>query len=160
MYCFSHGRRAFIDQMDLVRIMKLNTLSVDVVDESQWSWQLRAGMDRVNRQDEGRYDGVGSFGLGRAKKLNEEVIVYGMVDMAGHTLSPYARLRPYAGLRFDFGKTRAWMFGGVESTDYKGGFNDVWGGKIQYQCSKNTAIYLGSSNEKAARATLGLDWYW
>ena len=151
--------KIFLDQLDFIRVMNLNTLPIQLEDENQWSWKLRVGADRVEKQGKYLYDGVVSFGAGYAWKWNENIITYGIADIAAHTLSPYVRLRPHLGLRFDWGKTRAWFYLGTESVSYNK-FSEIWGGKIQYQLTDRYAFYAEFSNEKATQSSVGLKWYW
>lgn len=147
----------FLDQLDLIRIINLNTLPIQLEGENQLSWKLRIGVDRFEK--EGKYDGVMSFGAGYAFQWNKNITSYGMTDIAAHTLSPYVRLRPHLGLKFDWGKTRAWFYLGTESVNYNK-FSDVWGGKIQYQLTDRYAFYAEFSNEKATPNSVGIKWYW
>ncbi len=149
-----------MDQFDLIRVLNLNTLSVPVVDENQWSWKLRIGSNRIKEEDRDHYDGVVSFGAGQAWQLNETTIGYGMVDFAAHTFSPFVRTRPHLGLKFDLGDLRTWLYFGYESVDYDVRFRDVWGGKIQYNLTDRYAVHAEFSNEIATRASVGLNWYW
>ena len=135
-------------------------MPIAVAGENQWSWQLRIGADRIKDTGEDRYDGIGSFGIGRAWKANGNIAYYGMVDFAGHTISPYVRLRPHLGFKFDGGGCRAWLYIGAGSTGYGGKFREIWGGKIQYQLSNRIAIHIEVSNERATRTLVGLNWYW
>jgi hypothetical protein len=157
---FENEHEIFIDKIDLIRVLNLNTLSVQAVAESQWSWKLRIGTDRIVENSEHRYDGVVSFGAGRAWKWNETIICYGMVDLAAHTLSPFVRARPHLGLIFNFGKLRTWLYFGAESVDYDPEFHDVWGGKIHYRLTDQYAVQIEFSNEMATRTSVGLNWYW
>jgi hypothetical protein len=99
---FEGRNKVFVDKFDLLRILNLNTLSVQVMEESQWSWKLRVGLDRIKENEKNQYDGVLSFGAGQAWKCNENIMSYAIVDLAGHTLSSYARVRPHLGVRCDF----------------------------------------------------------
>jgi len=157
---FEEEHNAFLDQLDLVRVLNLNTLPVAVADESQWSWQLRGGVDRIEEDGENRYDGIVSFGAGHAWLWNDAIIGYGMLDVAGHTLDPFVRLRPHLGLKFDLGELRTWVYSGAESVNYEWKFHEIWGGKMQYQLTDRYAIHLEVSNEKATRTSLALNWYW
>jgi len=149
----------FLDQLDFIRVINLNTLPIQLEDESQWSWKLRVGADRIEKEGKYLYDGVVSFGAGYAWKWNENLISYGIADISAHTLSPYVRLRPHLGFKFDWGKTRAWFYLGTESVSYNK-FSEVWGGQIQYQLTDRYAFYAEFSNEKATRSSVGLKWYW
>lgn len=157
---FEDEQNIFVDQFDLIRILNLNTLTVPVADESPWSWQVRLGMDRHKEDDADRYDGVASFGVGRAHKWNETLTLYGMVDLAGHSLFPNIRLRPHLGMRWDFGRLRAWLYFGWQTSSYEGDISDVWGGKVQYSLGNRSSVHTEFSSEKAARASVGWNWYW
>ena len=130
------------------------------MDESQWSWQLRVGLDRIKENEENRYDGVLSFGAGWAWKWNQTITGYAINNLAGHTLSPYVRMRPNLGVKCDFGDFRFSLYGGAESVSYDGRFRDIWGGKMQYQLTARVAVYAEVSNENATLTSVGLNWYW
>ncbi len=157
---FEEEHTAFLDQFDLIRILKLNTLAVSAPDERQWSWKLRVGVDRIKNDEDNQYDGIFSFGAGQAWKWNSKLTAYTIVDVAGHTLAPYARLRPHLGIRWDWGATRAWTYFGAESIDYNPKFSEVWGGKVLQRLSSRSALSAEVTNERATRYTLGLEWYW
>lgn len=152
--------KVFVNRFDLIRILNLNTLSVKVTDESSLSWKLRLGLDRVKENEQDSYDGVFSLGGGKSWFLNNNILIYGLIDFAGHTTFPEARIRPHIGCRFDFMDFKMLVFRGVESKDYSGGFNPVWGGKIQYTITPKTSLYAEFSNERATRFSAGLNWYW
>lgn len=153
-------RMVFIDQLDFIRILKLNTRSVAVVDESQWSWQLRISTTRIEDSGKTHHDGVMSFGAGRARKWNETFTSYGIVDFAAHTHFPAVRLRPHLGMIFSLAEIRAWLYFGAESVNYNAKFRDVWGGQIQYQLHDRYSVRIEVSNEKATRLSVGLNRYW
>ncbi len=140
----------FLDTVDLIRVMNINTRPIQIEGENKLSWKLRLGVDRIKN----KYDGVASFGVGYARQWNQNIIGYGMVDFAAHTLSPLIRLRPHLGLRLDFGKTKTWLYIGTES----GSNHTEWGGKMQYQFNKQYAFYTTFSNEEYT--SVGLKWYW
>ncbi|OAD19577.1 hypothetical protein THIOM_004778 [Candidatus Thiomargarita nelsonii] len=57
--------KIFLDQLDLIRVINLNTLPIELEDENQWSWKLRVGADRLEKKGKKYlYDGVASFGGG------------------------------------------------------------------------------------------------
>lgn len=151
--------KVFFDELDLIRVLNLSTLPVRVVDEGQWSWALRLGVDRVEVNEGDEYDGVASFGAGRAWKWNGTITSYGLVEAAAHTLDPYVRLRPHLGLKFDFGKTQAWGYLGAETVNYRAGVRDVWGGKLQYQWNERYSLRAEFSNENATRVSIGINRY-
>ena len=49
-------------------------------------------------QDEGRYDALFQFGIGRAWQISPKATVYAMTDAAAHSLEAYLRLRPHLAL--------------------------------------------------------------
>ncbi|MBU2541143.1 MAG: DUF4105 domain-containing protein [Candidatus Omnitrophica bacterium] len=157
---FGDEHKVFLDKLDLLRILNLNTLPVSVVDESQWSWQLRIGSNRIKDNEKYSYDGVVSFGLGRAKKWNEAITSCGMVDFAAHTISPLVRLRPHLGLKFDLREMQTWLYFGAESVNYDAEFREAWGGKLQYQLNDRYAVHVELSNENATRVSFGVSSYW
>jgi hypothetical protein len=156
---FRDGSRVFADRFDLIRILNLNTLSVKIGDENQWSWRLRVGMDRIEGNEGDEYDGIVSFGAGRAWKWNEPITGYGMVDLAAHTIDPYIRLRPHLGLKFDLGVIQTWLYFGMESVNYRAKFSEVWGGKMQCRLNERSAVHIEYSNENATLLSAGINWY-
>ena len=83
-----------------------------------------------------------------------------MMDLAAHTNSPHARVRPHFGLRVASDILKMLAFYGAESRGYDGEFKKVWGGKLQYQLNNRFAIFGEISNETATRSTVGLSWNW
>ena len=151
--------KIFFDELNLIRVLNLSTLPVQVVDEGRWSWALRLGVDRVEVNERDGYDGVASFGAGRAWKWNEPITSYGLVEAATHTLDPYVRLRPHFGLKFDLGKTQVWGYLGAETVNYRAGLRGVWGGKLQYQWNERYSLRAEFSNENATRVSVGINRY-
>lgn len=60
---FEGKNKAFLDKFEVLRILNLNTLSVKIMGESQWSWQLRAALNRIKDDEKNLYDGDISFVL-------------------------------------------------------------------------------------------------
>jgi hypothetical protein len=46
---FEDEHKFFLDQLDFIRVINLNTLSIQLEDENQWSWKLRVGADRLEK---------------------------------------------------------------------------------------------------------------
>jgi len=157
---FEDEHRVFVDQFELIRILNLNTLPVSVVDESRWSWQLCLGTKRIERKGKYRYDGVAGYGVGYARQWNKNIIGFGMVDVAVHTISPFVRLRPHLDLKFDWGEMRTRLYFGAESVNYNIELRDVWGGKIQYYLNDQYAVHAEFSNENSRRVSIGATSYW
>jgi Domain of unknown function (DUF4105) len=150
----------FVDKVDLIRILNLNLFSGKVQQENPWSWQLRVGMDRIEKDGENLFDGLASFGIGHGRKWNEHLTGYAMMEFAAHTISPFIQIRPHLGGIIKVGGLRTWVYFGAESIDYKGDFSGVWGGKVQYYITNRYAVRLEFSNELATQASLGINWYW
>jgi hypothetical protein len=156
---FQEDDSFFVDRYDLIRIINFNTTPETSANSGPLSWELRIGSERVRDDDKDRYDAIIALGFGRATQLTRSVILYGMVDGALHSVESYARLRPHLGVRFDGGAAKVWLYGGAQSEGYITGWNEVWGGKGQYQTSERTALYAEISNEQATRYTTGLSWF-
>ena len=153
-------REIFLDQLDLIRLSSLNTLPVPLAGENPLSWQLHVGVVRVDNGDKPAYDGAASVGVGYAKSWHPRIIGYAMADLAVHTLAPHARLRPHLGLSAHLAGLRTWAYVGTESIGYRGRFQAVWGGKLEVSLTKRLALQAEFSNERATRASLGLNVNW
>ena len=154
------GREIFLDQFDLIRLSSLNTLPVPLAGENPLSWQLHAGVVRVDNGDKPAYNGAASFGVGYAASWHPGIIGYAMADVAVHTLSPHARLRPHLGLSVHLAGLRTWAYVGTESVGYRGRFRAVWGGKLEMPLTERLALQAEFSNDRATRAVLGLNVNW
>lgn len=150
----------FIDKLDFIRVRKLKTVSMAIDDENPWSWQLRIGTMLTEYKGQPENDGVFSFGAGRAWKLNDSISLYAITDAAAHTLRPHARLRPHVGIIAGKGSIKSWWYSGVETINYDGEFDIIWGGQIQYKLSRQLAVFLGFSNERTTKTSAEFRWYW
>ena len=157
---FEDRGEIFLDQLDLIRLSSLNTLPVPLGGENPMSWQLRVGAVRVETEEKPAYDGTASFGVGYAKSWRPGIIGYVMADLAVHTLSPHARLRPHLGLSANWADFRTWAYVGTESVGYRGHFRAVWGGKLEVSLTKHFALHAELSSERATHAALGLNLNW
>lgn len=155
------GRRGvFLDQLDLLRVRKLNTVQTPIAGESRYSWGLNVGTKRVEHEGEIRVDALASYGIGRAWKWGDSITLYAMTDLAGHRLAPNIRLRPHIGVTGGTGPWRTWLQFGVENPDEGANWREVWGGVLQYHLSRNNAVRIEFSNETAMRTSVSLSWYW
>ena len=150
----------FLDQLDLLRVSSLSTLGIPLYGENRLSWQLHVGTVRVDHAGDAAHDGTASFGVGFAGSWGAGVIGYAMADLAVHTQSPHARLRPHLGLNARLGGLRAWAYAGAESSDSSGGFQAVWGGTFQVSLTERLALRAELSSERATRWTLAAEWNW
>ena len=143
-----------------VRVSSLNTSGIPLEGENRLSWQLGVSAVRVDDEGDPAYDGTAGFGIGYARSWGPGITGYAMTDLAVHTLVPHARLRPHVGLSAHLGGLRTWSYAGAESTDYGGGFQPVWGGKLQFSLNRRVALHAEFSSQRATRATLGVEWNW
>jgi hypothetical protein len=150
----------FIDTFDVIRIRKFKTDIMALDDESPWSWQLRVGARLSAYEDKSKYDGLFSFGAGRAWKLNNTIIFYAMTDVSAHTIQSHARLRPHVGIIAGKGSVRSWWYAGVETNNYNGDFDAIWGGQVQCKLSVQFALFLSIANDKTRKTSIEFRWYW
>ena len=153
-------RKIFLDQLDVIRLSSLNTLPVPLAGENPLSWQLHVGVVRVDNGDKPAYNGAARVGVGYAKSWHPGIIGYAMADLAVHTMSPHARLRPHLGLNAHLAGLRTWAYVGTESVGYRGRFRAVWGGKLEVSLTERLALQAELNNERATRAVLGLNVNW
>ncbi|MEK7285988.1 MAG: DUF4105 domain-containing protein [Nitrospirota bacterium] len=157
---FEEDQKIFLDHLDMIRIFNTNRLSIPIAGENQFSWDLRAGVSRVENNGADGYDGLVSFGVGYGWAPRQRPIAgYAMVDLAAHTLDPLVRLRPHVALQADIGQLRVWAYTGAESAGYNGDFNSIWGGKFQYLINSRYALQIELTNERFTRASVGINWY-
>lgn len=150
----------FFDKVDIIRIRKIKTTVMSIGDENPWSWQLHMGTMRTEPNDTFRYDGIFSFGAGRAWKLNNSALFYAITEASAHTISPHARLRPHVGMAVGNDLIKSWWYAGAESIDYNGAFNAIWGGQFQYNIAAQFAAFLEVSKEKTTKVSFELRTYW
>ena len=83
-----------------------------------------------------------------------------MVDAAAHTLEPYARIRPHAGITLDAGRLKTHLYAGVETENYEFKTREIWSGQVQYQMTGRSAFKIEASNEQAGRYLAGFNYFW
>lgn len=150
----------FFDQLDFIRVRKLNTMRGTLPGESGLSWELDIAARRVEHDGQLRTDALVRFGSGLAWKWGPAVTFYTMTDVAAHSLSPEARARPHVGVLIAAERWRTAMQLGMENTDGAKNWRDVWSGKVQYQISTNQALRIELTNETAMREAVSLIWHW
>lgn len=148
----------FIESFDLLRIRKLKQRVIE--DENPWSWEFQTGAQLSEENGMSKYEGLLRFGVGRAWRFDGRWTLYAMADLEGHTLKPYARLRPHVGLLADLGRVKASVYGGVTNRDYKGEIEAVWGGQLQYGLLDQMSLFASVKKERTTRTSAELRWYW
>lgn len=157
---FQEEHQVFVDRFDLIRILNLETMPLDVIREGKYSWSARIGLDRLEVNNKFSYDGLGALGVGQTLRVNEQILGYVMIDAAGHSIAPYGRLSPYLGLELSFGKLKTAVAGGIETSDYRGGFTETCEAKIQYQINRDYAAKIEFSNKLASRLNISFNYFW
>lgn len=155
-----HDWKPFIDQIDVVRVRKLNTRRTQITGESRLSWQLQVGARRVEHSGAPRHDGFTRIGAGRAWKAADDLAVYGMMDVAVHARTPHGRMRPHVGLIGGGGGWRVEFKLGLEKGIDGEPWQGVWSGQLQYHLSKGQAVHLDFANDVFTRGALSLIWFW
>lgn len=153
-------QRSFLSRIDVVRVRKFNTLKTPIADESNLSWQFRLGAQRVYDRRATHTDGLISYGLGRAWRWNDNAGAYAIADLAAHTVAPNARVLPHFGIFHATGPWGTTFKFGVENADDANGWRGVWGGRLQFQYSKDQILRLDIGNETTTRLALSAIWHW
>jgi len=146
----------FLDQLDLIRIRKIKTGFMTADKENPWSWQLRGGL----AQDEGRYDALFQFGIGRAWKISPQATVCAMTDAAAHSIGPYLRLRPHLGLLAGKNNIKGRLLAGLETVDYQGGTQPFLSAELQWGLSAQTALFIGLEQAENAEISVAMKLFW
>lgn len=152
--------RAFIERMDLIRILKLKGQVLADEEESSLSWRLRVGSELSENKGQSRHDHFFRFGVGQAWQSGRGVSLYALTDGSAHALFPHLRLRPHVGLVMRGGSLNAWVYGGVENSDYKGGVDTFWSARIQCFITSQVAVMAEASEQRSMRASGELRWHW
>ncbi len=148
----------FVDRFDLLRIKKFKTDYVLTDEKSPWSWQVRTGMESVDKDGASEQDFFFLFGAGRARKFGNNTIAYALLDVSSHTEQPHARLSPHIGLLTEFAqaKARARIYAGA-SLSYQENPEAIYGIEIQHDISAHSALSIDTTKDKIS---VELKWYW
>ena len=150
----------FLEAVDFIRMRKLNRSDM-MVQDTTWSWQMRVGAQmREQVGSAQRYDGLWSFGVGKAWSAHGSGVIYVMTDMAVHTTTPYVRLRPHLAYYADFEGLKMLGFVGVENWDKADKFEPVWGTEVQYQLTDSMAAHVKYVSEATSKGSAELRWFW
>ncbi len=151
---------AFLDQLDFIRVAKINTSPIKIKGENSLSWQLRLGMKREEQNKSTADDWSFEFGVGRAWKIRDKVTLMAMTDVSAHTNGPNYRIYPHLSLNTQTRNLGVALFAGIENSTEHFDVKTVWGGRAQYHFSPNKALRLEFSNETATQSSLSAIWYW
>ncbi|MCI5142027.1 MAG: DUF4105 domain-containing protein [Candidatus Electrothrix sp. ATG1] len=146
----------FVDRFDLLRIRKLKTNHALIHEKNPWSWQLRTGVESVERDGAAEQDLFFRFGAGRARKLSNNITAYALLEASAHTEQPHARLFPHIGVLTDFGWVKSRIYGGA-SLSYQDHLEAMYGIELQYDISACSALSLLGGKDQIA---VELKWYW
>jgi hypothetical protein len=148
-----------LDAFDLIRVRKLKTASAMPEDENPWSWHIRAGWMREEKNS----DACIRFGAGRATRLTSSVIAWAMMDASAYSLPPYGRLRPHLGFIVKKDRVNASAYIGLESEDYQGNAETVWWVDLQWLIVKNSTLDISIEQSTFSDGHIfALEWrrYW
>ena len=153
------GRSVFIDNIDFLKIVHLNTLSIPIDEQNPWSWQLRFGLDRLPDNSNELLNASANFGVGKAWTLCDFFILYAMLDIAGHSEGTNFRATPQLGLLAKQGNFKTFGYYGRETMDYSGQNRGKWELTTQYNASSQYALRLNIKKQKTAIYSLGISWF-
>lgn len=155
------GQGIFLDRADLLRIRKLNPAKPAITTESGRSWELHVGARRIGDREEGTVtEALTRFGIGTAWEPGRHITLYAMASLAAHSITPYARARPFLGMITGYGPWRAELQLGAENIERGERWREIVNGKIQYQLSARQSARFEYSNEIATRLSGSLIWHW
>lgn len=148
----------FLEKVDILKIINLNTLGNFIDEENQWSWKLRLGIDKNFLND--KYDINGDFGFGKSWSLNNNLTIFGMLDFSLHTTSGYIRASPQVGLFFKLEKTSLYAFYGYEFNEKVNYSTDIVNIRTQYDLGKSYSVNLGCKKSENFIFNLGISYYY
>ncbi len=151
----------FLENIDFIRLRKLNKSDMAVRD-SAWSWEMRTAIELNKKgvRDAAVYDGLFSFGIGKAWGIGDKMTIYAMTDMAIHSRDSFIRLRPHVAYYADTEALKLLWRIGVENFNEPQRFEMIWDGELEYQLSKQTALFFKYEEGKIRKASTELRWFW
>jgi hypothetical protein len=129
----------FLSRFEMIRLLNLSTMPMRVLKDRGLSWRLRIGVDRHAREGDA-YDGVASFGAGRAWKGSRRVTGFGLVNIEVHTHGSFARVRPEFRVLYDGGNLRATVGLDLISTGYAGDLRRRSSWRLLYRLGQNRSL--------------------
>lgn len=154
-------QRTFVDRFDLVRARKLNTNRVQIAGEDAWSWQTRVGGERIRRDGREHFDGLASFGVGRAAQWNDTLTAYAMVDGSVQTGPSPVSVEPNLGVTAGIGRWKSWVQTGARYEVNVERWRHRLHAEARYQLAQHQALVLElTSDAETRRAVLSFRRYW
>ncbi len=129
----------FLSRFEMIRLLNLSTMPMRIQKDHNLSWRLRIGIDG-HAGVGNSYDGVASFGAGRALKVGRRVTGIGLVNLEAHTQGTIARIRPEFRVLFHGGNLRATVGLDLISTGYAGDLRRRSSWRFLYRLSPNRSI--------------------
>jgi uncharacterized protein DUF4105 len=136
--------RPFLDGLDVIRVRRLATTRVTVAGETQRSWLVHGGLRRVFDEGRARTEGFLRVGLGRAARLGDGVVAYGMVDGDLSTGPSILSVEPTLGLVAGAGAWKGWLRAGVAFSAGEQAFGGRAALDLRYALSQHRALRLGA----------------
>lgn len=135
----SRSGSVFLSRFELIRLLNLNTMPMRLQKDRSLSWRLRIGVD--GHVGKGRaYDGVVSFGAGRAQKVNRRITGFGLVNFEVHSRGTLARIRPEFRVLYNRDKLRTTVGLDLMSTGYAGDLRRRGSWRVLYRLGQNWSI--------------------
>ena len=137
---FSDGSTPFfLSRFDIVRLLNLHTLPIRIAEERNLSWQLRLGIENKEIRD-GVYNGIASFGAGRAWRVGRRLTGSALANLEIHTRDTRARVRPQLQIFYRGNKIRTAIGVDVINEGYVGNFRMRGSGRVLYRLGRNHSI--------------------
>jgi len=132
----------FLDRLDFMRILSLNTQQPGIHGEARRSWKLRCGLDRKLVEGDNRYDGMLGFGVGRAWAVQRRGKLFALVSAEAHTRGHALRLYPEIGAILGGSRLKLRAGVGAVSTDYEGNFRERWQAILSVRIGRQQSVHL------------------
>jgi len=130
----------FLSHLDVIRLLSLSTMPMRIMKDRGLSWRLRIGVDGESSRSGTAYDGVFSFGAGKAWKASPRLTGFGLLNLDVHTRGTLARVGPELRLLADLGSLRATAGLDLMSTGYAGQLHWRGNWRLLYRLSERQSL--------------------
>jgi hypothetical protein len=154
----SGSRSVFLSRLEVVRLLSLSTMSMRILEDRDLSWRLRIGVDGKSSRQGASYDGVLSFGVGKAWQTSRRVTSFGLLNLEVHTRGTLARVRPELRLLFNLNSLRATVGLDLMSSGYGGDLRGRSSWRILYRLGERQSMEAEHRPESKV-TTLGISRY-
>jgi len=154
------SEKIFVDTCNFLKIRDFRTFYIKEVNENPLSWQVRAGIDRYNINDNVSYDYVLDGGIGLVQKADNLGVFYGFMNASLHSLDQQYRAGPSLGFVTGSDFVKFQMDYGLEFGLEDYGYVETVQTKLQYQINKQHAIQISFEKNSRERLTVSYFFYW